>query len=133
MTDVIAGNIPVMFSSVTQTLPHVRAGRLKLLAVGAAKRSPAVPEVPTAAEAGYPGYEVTTWWGIVVPAGVPAGIRDRLYREIAGILAQPETKKRLAADAAETWDITPAAMRKVIHNDVKRWTEVARKAGIREQ
>jgi tripartite-type tricarboxylate transporter receptor subunit TctC len=67
MIDVMAGNMPVMFSSVTQALPHVRNDRLKLLAVGAAKRSPAVPDVPTVIESGFPGYEVYVWWGIVAP------------------------------------------------------------------
>ena len=130
MIDVIAGNVPVMFSSVTQTLVHVRAGRLKLLAVGAAKRSPAVPDVPTVAEAGYPGYEVYVWWGIAAPHGVPPAVMDKLQREFVAILQQPETRKRLATDAAEPLSLSPAEFRKMVRDEVSTWRGVAQTAGI---
>jgi tripartite-type tricarboxylate transporter receptor subunit TctC len=133
MTDVIAGQIPVMFSSVTQVLPHVRNNRLKVLAVGAAKRATPLPDVPTVAEAGFPGYEVYVWWGIVVPHGVPASVQNKLRSEFNAILQDPETKKRLLMDAAEPRTISPAEFRKMIHNDVKKWSEVAKKAGIHVQ
>ena len=133
MIDVIANNVPVMFSSVTQTLAHVRAGRLKLLAVGATKRNSAVPDVPTVAESGYPGYEVSVWWGFVVPRGTPQAVGDRLRRDFAVILKDPETLKYLAAEAAEPQMLTPAEMRKMVHDDVKRWRGVAQTAGIRVQ
>jgi tripartite-type tricarboxylate transporter receptor subunit TctC len=130
MTDVIAGNIPVMFSSVTQALPHIRNHRLTALAVGAAKRTPALPDVPTVAEAGYPGYEHYVWWGIVVPHGVPPAVQKKLRSELNAILQDPETKKRLQMDAAEPRIISPADFRKMIHNDVKKWKDVAASAGI---
>lgn len=130
MTDVIAGQIPVMFSSVTQVLPHVRNNRLKVLAVGATKRAAPLPDVPTVAEAGFPGYEVYVWWGIVVPHGVPAAIQNKLRTAINAILEDPETKKRLLMDAAEPRIIPPAEFRKMIHNDVKKWTDVAKTANI---
>jgi tripartite-type tricarboxylate transporter receptor subunit TctC len=130
MIDVIAGNVPVMFSSVTQTLVHVRAGRLKLLAVGAAKRSPAVPDVPTVAEAGYPGYEVYVWWGIAAPHGVPPAVMERLRREFVAILQQPETRKHLATDAAEPLSLSPAEFRKMVRDEVSTWRGVAQTAGI---
>lgn len=130
MTDVIAGNIPVMFSSVTQALPHIRNHRLTALAVGAAKRTPALPDVPTVAEAGYPGYEHYVWWGIVVPHGVPAAVQKKLRSELTAILQDPETKKRLQMDAAEPRIVSPADFRKMIHNDVKKWKDVAASAGI---
>ncbi len=133
MIDVMSGQIPMMFSSVTQVLPHVRTGKLKVLAVGAAKRSPALPDTPTVAEAGFPGYEVYVWWGIVAPAGVPVAILQKLHRETTAILEEPETHKRLAADAAETLIVSPDEFRKVIHDDVKKWTEVAKVAGIHVQ
>ena len=133
MMDVIAGQIPVMFSSVTQVLPHVRNERLKVLAVGADKRAAPLPEVPTVAEAGFPGYEVYVWWGIVVPHGVPAAAQNKLRSELTAILQDPETKKRLLMDAAEPRTLSPAEFRKLIHHDVKKWTEVAREAGIRVQ
>jgi tripartite-type tricarboxylate transporter receptor subunit TctC len=133
MLDVIASNVPVMFSSVTQTLGHVRAGRLKLLAVGGEKRNPAVPEVPTVAESGYPGYEVYVWWGVVAPHGTPRPVMDKLRREFTAVLRDPETLKRLATEAAEPQSLTPAEMRAMVRDDVKRWRGVAQTAGIRVQ
>ncbi|MBI2296229.1 MAG: tripartite tricarboxylate transporter substrate binding protein [Betaproteobacteria bacterium] len=133
MIDVMAGNMPIMFSSLTQVLPHVRSGRLKVLAIGAAKRSPVVPDVPTVIESGFPGYEVTVWWGIAAPHGAPRAALEKLRREFTAILQEPETKKRLLADAAEPEILTPAELRKVIHNDRKRWAEVAKQAGIHVQ
>ncbi|HEX6003141.1 MAG TPA: tripartite tricarboxylate transporter substrate binding protein [Burkholderiales bacterium] len=133
MTDVIAGQVPVMFSSVTQVLPHVRNNRLKVLAVGAEKRAAPLPDVPTVAEAGFPGYEVSVWWGIVVPHGVLAPVQNKLRKELTAILQDPETKKRLLMDAAEPRIMAPAEMRKMIHNDVRKWTEVAQTAGIKVQ
>ena len=133
MIDVMGGQIPMMFSSVTQVLPHVRTGKLKVLAVGAANRTPALPETPTVAEAGFPGYEVAVWWGMVVPAGAPGAVIDRLHREFTTILKDPDTRDRLAADAAETLIVTPAEFRKFIRDDVKKWSEVAKRANIRVQ
>ena len=130
MIDVVAGNVPVMFSSVTQTLTHVRAGRLKLLAVGSDKRSPAVPDVPTVAESGYPGYQVAVWWGVAAPTGTPRAIQDKVRRELNGVLQEPETQKRLLADAAVPFSMTPAEMRKMIRAEVRKWRDVARTAGV---
>jgi tripartite-type tricarboxylate transporter receptor subunit TctC len=130
MTDLMAGQIPMMFSSITQVLPHVRSGKLKLLAVGAPKRSPVVPDIPTVAESGFPGYEVSVWWGITAPAGVPRANLEKLRREITAVLQDPATKKRLLADAAEPQIMTPAEMRKMIQSERKKWTEVAKQAGI---
>ena len=131
MIDVMAGQVPVMFTSLTQVLPNTRSGRLKLLAVGADKRSPVVPDIPTMSEAGVPGYEVSVWWGMMTPAGVPNAVLGKLRSEIAAVLAQPETQQRLVADAAEPKTMTPTDMRNMIRADVRKWTEVARVAGIR--
>jgi tripartite-type tricarboxylate transporter receptor subunit TctC len=131
MTDVMAGNIPIMFSSLTQVLPHVRGGRLKVVAVGAEKRSPVVPEIPTIAESGFPGYEVSVWWGIAAPTGLPRAVMNRLHKEITAVIQDPETQKRLLADAAVPMNRSPAEMRKLIRAGVKKWREVARVAGIK--
>lgn len=131
MTDVMAGNIPVMFSSVTQALPHVRNNRLKLLAIGGAKRSPVLPDVPTVAESGFPGYEVAVWWGIAAPAGVPRDPMQKLFKEITAVLKDPETLKRLAAEAAEPKIAGPREFRKIIHSDILKWRGVAKSAGIK--
>ena len=133
MTDVMAGQIPMMFSSLTQVLPHVRSGRLKVIAVGAAKRSAVVPDVPTVIESGFPGYEMYVWWGIVAPHGVPGPALNKLRNEINLVLQDPETKKRLLTDAAEPFPTTPAEMRKMVREDLKKWRDVAATAGIKVQ
>lgn len=127
----MAGNIPVMFTSVTQVLPNVRSGRIRMLAVGAAKRSPVLPDVPTVAESGYPGYEVAVWWGIVAPRGTPRAAMGKLSREITAVLRDPDTRKRLLADAAEPQMLTGAAFRKMVRDDLQKWREVATTARIR--
>lgn len=131
MNDVMSGQVPVMFSSLTQVLPHVRNGRLNVLAIGADKRSPVVPDVPTVGEAGYPGYEVYVWWGIVAPAGTPSAVLEKLRRETRTVLQDPETTRRLLADSAEPMNLTPAEFRKTIHDDLKKWSDIAKQAGIR--
>jgi tripartite-type tricarboxylate transporter receptor subunit TctC len=133
MIDVIAGQIPIMFSSLTQVLPHVRTDKLKLIVIGADKRSPVVPEIPTFAESGYPGYEVYVWWGISAPAGVPRGIEQQLIKAFAGILADPATRKRLDAEAAEPRHATPSEFRRIIREEVVKWQAVAKSAGIQLQ
>ncbi len=133
MIDVISGQVPVMFTSVTQVLPNVRSGRIRMLAVGAAKRVAALPDIPTVAESGFPGYEVYVWWGVSAPARTHRAALDKLRREFTGVLKEPETHKLLAADAAEIRIVTPAEFRTLIHDDVKKWTSVAKEAGIRVQ
>lgn len=131
MTDVMAGNVPVMFSSVTQTLPHVRAGRLKLLAVGSPQRSAVVPDVPTVAESGFPGYNVTIWWGYAAPHGMPKKRMARVLKELNAVLDEEDTKKWLLSYAATPIKITPAAFAKQIHDEIIQWKKVAKVANIR--
>ena len=133
MIDVMAGQVPMMFSSLTQVLPHVRTEKLKLVVIGANKRSPVVPDVPTFGESGYPGYEVYVWWGMVAPHGVPSEVMNRLTSVFSTILADAGTKKRLAAEAAEPREMTPDAFRQLIHDEVIKWTAVAKSAGIHVQ
>jgi len=130
MIDVMAGQIPMMFSSLTQCLPHVRTGKLKLVAVGADKRSAVVPDIPTFIELGYSGYEVYVWWGVSAPAGAPPAIRGELTQTFNAILNDPGTRKRLAAEAAEVRNAAPEEFRKIIVDEVRKWTEVAKAAGI---
>lgn len=130
MTDVIAGQIPMMFSSVTQGLPHARAGKLKILAVGAKKRLAALPDVPTVIESGYPGYEVYVWWGIVAPAGAPRPVLDKVRGELTAVMQDEATRKFLASLSAEAMNLEPEAFRKMIRDDVKKWKEVAKEAKI---
>jgi tripartite-type tricarboxylate transporter receptor subunit TctC len=131
MIDVIANNIPLMFSSVTQVLAHVRSNRLKVIAVGAEKRTPVLPDVPTVIESGFPGYDVSVWWGLSAPAGVPGPVMKKLSRELTVILKDPATQKRLLADAAQPQIMAPEEIRRMIRSDVKKWTGVAKQANIR--
>ncbi len=131
MTDVMAGQVRVMFSSLTQVMPNIRTGRLKLIAVGSEKRSPVVPDTPTIAESGYPDYEVSVWWGVATPSGAPKAVLAKLRQEITAVLELPETKKRLMMDAAQPLVMGSAEMRKMIHAEVGKWHDVAQRAGIR--
>jgi len=133
MIDVMAGQVPMMFSSVTQVLPHARSGKLSVLAVGASKRTSALPDVPTVIESGFPGYEVYVWWGIVAPAGVPQKVIDTLRREFTVVLDDPDTRRHLATEAAEPLKLAPADFRKMIRDDVKKWSGVAKDANISVQ
>jgi tripartite-type tricarboxylate transporter receptor subunit TctC len=131
MTDVMAGQIPMMFTSVTQVLPNVRSGRIRMLAVGSTHRTPVLPDVPTVIESGFPGYEVVVWWGIVAPAGTPRAVADKLRREITAVIRDPETQQRLLSDAAQPRTLSPQEMRKMIRDDVRKWRDVARSANIK--
>ena len=92
MQDVIAGHVKVMFSSLVQTTPFIQSGQLRALGTGGAKRNPVLPDVPTIAEAGVPGYVADNWWGIMAPAGTPQPIVDKLYKDIQEVLKSPELK-----------------------------------------
>lgn len=130
MIDVMSAQIPMMFSSITQVLPLVRQGRLKIIAVGSTKRSPVLPDIPTVAESGYPDYEMSVWWGIAAPDGVPKPAMTKLHKEIAALLEEPQTKKRLLDDAAEPLSMTSAEFRRMISADIQRWRSIAKEAGI---
>lgn len=131
LTDLIGGQVQVMFGTAAITLSQVRAGRLKALGVSTAKRSALLPDVPTIAESGAPGYAMNTWWGVLAPAGTPAAIVDKLYAEIAGILEQPESAQRLAAEGAEPSPLPSAAFTRLLTSEVDKWKRVARDAGIK--
>lgn len=128
MIDLMSGQVPVLFSTLIQVLPHARSGKLRVIGTGGAKRSPALPSVPTVIEAGVPGYEVTIWWGFLGPAGLPPALVGALNEVTAGILREPETVKRLAAEAAEPAFGTPAEFGRLIQSDIGKWIKVARDA-----
>jgi tripartite-type tricarboxylate transporter receptor subunit TctC len=94
ITDVMGGHVPLMFGALPSTLPGVKAGKLKILAISSASRSPVLPDVPTVAEAGVPGYELTSWYGVLAPAGTPAAIVGQLNGEIVKALHTPDVKAR---------------------------------------
>ncbi len=132
LIDVMAGQAHLGVPTLVTAFPHIRSGKLKPLATGGAKRSPALPELPTIAEAGVPGYEASIWWAFATRAGTPAAVINRLNTEVAAILKLPETEKRFAAEGAETDIRTPGEMRRMIPGDLAKWAKVARDAGMRK-
>jgi tripartite-type tricarboxylate transporter receptor subunit TctC len=131
ITDLVAGRVQYIFGSPVSTLPQVKDGKLRLLAVTTPKRTPALPEVPTIAEAGVPGYAFTGWMGLFGPAGTPRPIVDRLHAETVKILRQPEITRRLRIEAAEPVGSSPAEFTAFVQDEVARWTQVARDAKIK--
>jgi len=133
MMDVIAGNTQIAIGSLIQTLPHIRSGRLKPLGVGSAKRVPVLPDVPTISEAGVPGYEATNWWGVVVPAGTPRPVIDRLHQELTVILATAETRKRFETEGGEAAQMSSEEFGRFISAEIVKWAKVVKEAGIKPE
>jgi tripartite-type tricarboxylate transporter receptor subunit TctC len=133
LTDTIGGQVQFNLGSLVQMVPHVRSGKLKALGVSSAKRVPAMPEVPTIAEAGLPGYEVSNWWGILAPAATPSPVLDRLYKEITAILDSPETRKRFELEGADVARMTPAEFANFVGQETVKWTRVVKEAGIKPE
>jgi tripartite-type tricarboxylate transporter receptor subunit TctC len=131
LTDTIAGVVQMNVGSVIQNLPHVRSGKLRALGIGGTKRIAAAPEIPTFAEAGLPNAEASNWWGIVVPAGTPAPIVDRLRQEVTALLDSPETRKRFELEGAEVLRTSQAEFSQLIASETDKWTRVVKQAGIR--
>jgi tripartite-type tricarboxylate transporter receptor subunit TctC len=131
IADLIAGNVQLMFESTNSISPHVKAGRVRGLAVSGAKRSIAFPELPTLAEAGVPGYEVNAWSGIIAPAGLPRPVLDRLNSAVNATLQAPEVKERLLQVGNEGGGGTPEQFGELIRRDSAKWAEVIRRSGAR--
>jgi len=133
LTDLIGGHISLLFPTMTIALPHVNAGRLRALAVIAPKRAAAEPDVPTMAEAGLPAVTMTSWYGMLAPAGVPRPLIEMLSAEIRKILAQPDVRERLASQFAEPVGSTPAVFAKLVAGEIVTWTAVAKAGGIKAE
>lgn len=133
LSDTIAGQVQFNLGSLVQMVPHVRSGKLKALGVSSAKRNAAMPEVPTIAEAGVPGFEVSNWWGILAPAGTPPQVLDRLYKEINVVLDSPEMRKRFELEGAEVIRMQPAEMTSFVARETGKWTRVVKEAGIKPE
>ncbi len=131
VADTIGGQVQLVFGAVPVTLPHVKAGRLRALAVTTDKRIAAAPDLPTVAESGYPGYEVTNWHGLVGPKGLPRDIVARLNREIGEVVKGEEMKKNLAADGLEPAGGSPERFGQILKNEMTRWAKVVQQAGIK--
>jgi tripartite-type tricarboxylate transporter receptor subunit TctC len=131
MNDVLSGRVQLVVIGVPATVPHIKAGKLRALALVAPQRSPVLPEVPTVAEAGLPKFDVTTWYGILAPAGTPRPIVTRLNAELAKIMHAPELKERLEALATDPVTSTPEEFAALIRREIEKWAEVVREAGLK--
>ena len=134
LIDLMAGNMDLMFDNLPSAMPHIRSGKLKALAVTSAQRSAALPDVPTVAEAGgkaLEGYEASSWFGLLAPAGTPADIVNRVQAETAKALSSPALKERLLSQGAIPSGITPAEFAKLIDAETKKWAAVVKASGAK--
>ena len=129
--DVMGGQVDMMFDTTVVAGPHIQSGKLRALAVTSAQRVPSLPNVPTVAESGVPGYEVVSWQGIFAPAGTPKAIVERLHTEIAKILKQPEMQERLAKLGMQGADMTTAQVGAFQKTEVAKWAQVIKSANIK--
>ena len=128
--DLISGQVQVMVATASLALPHTAAGRVRALAVTSAKRIPARPELPTVAESGVPGFDFSTWYGVLAPAGTPRAIVEKLNEEITRIMDDPETRGRFAGEGLEALKSTPAEFAAFIARDVEKWAQVVKATGL---
>lgn len=134
LLDLMGGNMDLMFDNLPSALPHIKSGKLKALAVTSAQRSAAVPDLPTIAEAGgaqLAGFEATSWFGLLAPAGTPADIVNRVQQETAKALGSPALKDRLQAQGAIPSGNTPAEFARLIEAETKKWAQVVKAAGAK--
>jgi tripartite-type tricarboxylate transporter receptor subunit TctC len=129
MQDLLGGQVKVSFAGIPNVMPHVRTGKLRALAVSTPRRSPDLPDVPTVAEAGVPGYDATLWLALLAPAGTPNDIVQKLYAETAKVLREPEVQKAVAATGVDVSVIGPAELPAFLRAEVDKWGKVVRDTG----
>ena len=130
VTDLVGGQVQLMFANLVAALPQVKTARIRALAVTGHTRAAAAPELPTVSEAGVPGYVVTSWFGVLVPAATPREIVTRLNTELARTMSAPDVRERLASDGAEPQTGTPEQFGTFIRSEIAQWTKVVKDAGI---
>jgi len=130
LTDLVGGQVQTMFTGISSTLPYVKAGKLKAIAVSSEKRLPILPDVPAVAEE-LPGYEVVTWYGVFAPAGASAAVIDRLQRALAQVFATPDAQNRLAALGADAHTNTPRQFALAIGKERAKWARIIRESGAK--
>ena len=128
--DILAGRIQVAFPSIISVLPYLKSGKVRALAVTSRTRVYSLPEVPTLSESGVPGFDVTNWYGLLAPAGTPRAVIERLQRDTAALLKQPDVIARIAADGSEPVGSTSAQFTAHIRREIEKWGKVVRQAGI---
>jgi tripartite-type tricarboxylate transporter receptor subunit TctC len=129
-TAVMGGQVQALFGSMPAVLPHAKAGRVRPIAVGTAKRSPALPEVPTVAESGFPGFEVSLWLGFFAPKGTPEPVLKKLHEELSAVAKSPEMKEQFERNGADPVTTTPAELSKLMKAELDKYSKVIKAAGI---
>jgi tripartite-type tricarboxylate transporter receptor subunit TctC len=133
VTDLLGGQISMIFGNLPAVLPHVNSGRIRVLAIASARRSPTMPDLPTMHEAGVPGFEASTWAGLLMPAGTPAAIINRFYADLQKVYAMPDMKERMASSGFEAIGSSPKEFAAYIDAEIVRWEKVIRAAGIQAE
>ena len=133
VTDLLGGHVQLMFSGFSSTLPHIKSGKLRPLVVTGAQRSPALPDVPTIAESGFPGFEATAWYGVLAPAKTPKPIVTRLHAEIVKVLQLPDVKERLGNLGFEIVGSTPEQFAAYIKSEISKWEKVVKTSGAKPE
>lgn len=131
LTDLVAGHVALMFTSALSTAHFQKSGKVRVLAVGSLKRSPSMPEVPTIAESGHPGFEVISWWGVLAPTATAKDIVARLNSEIAKLMASPDARERIGALGADIMTNTPEQFAAYIRSEQAKWAQAIRESGAR--
>jgi tripartite-type tricarboxylate transporter receptor subunit TctC len=133
LNDLIGGQVDLMFEQVSAALPFAQSGRLRALAVGSERRIAALPDLPSVAESGLPGFDVVSWFGILAPADTPAAIVQRLHDELARIMAQPDIRSKLVALGADPGTSTPEAFKRRIATEIPQWAKIIQQSGAAGQ
>jgi tripartite-type tricarboxylate transporter receptor subunit TctC len=131
VNELVGGHIPLMISSMIATLPHVRSGKLKIIALTTAKRSQAIPEVPTISESGVPGYDATLWYGILAPGRTPETLVKRMNSELGNVLRAPDIVEKLSTQAVEPHHTSPEQFAALIRSELAKWTKVISTSGVK--
>jgi len=131
LQDLISGNVDMMFDGLGSSAAHIKGGRIKALMVSGAQRNPAFPDVPSAAELGFPGYTVTTWYGMWAPRGTPADVQARIVEDLRKVAATDELKTIWASNGAEFGNLTPAQFGAFVSTELKRWSAVVKASGAK--
>jgi tripartite-type tricarboxylate transporter receptor subunit TctC len=131
--DLIAGQVQMSIGSLIVILPHQRTNKIRIIGTGGAQRSATLPDVPTIAESGVPGYEANNWWGVLAPAGTPEAVVRKLNTESNAVMMLPDTRKRFTAEGAEAINVTPEQFAKHIAAEIVKWGKVTKDANIRAE
>ena len=131
LNDLLGAQIHTTFANILNVSPHIKSGRLRALAVSSGERSRVMPELPTIAESGVPGFDVTTWHGWLAPAGTPPAILDKIHAELAKFVRTPALAEKLAVDGGEAVGNSPAEFRRFLLDEIARWRRLAKSTGLK--